>query len=104
MNRNEMERMMQALWRRGADPAPFVPAPSMEAWQADVMRTVRLAADSAAHVESALWPVLLRAATLLLLVTLLGWTMVWRAWPSVAETAAVVPAWDRVELVPTDVF
>lgn len=107
MNRNEMERTMKALWRSGAGPAPFAPVPSMEAWQADVMRSVRLAADRTARAEAELWPALLRAATLLLLVTLLGWTAVWRAFPPAAEQTGAqtaAPAWERVEIVPTDAF
>ena len=87
-----VERVEQALWRAGAQAGAPPFATPVEAWQAGVMRAIRLAADRDGREADFSWLVLQRAATLLVLTAALSWLLVWQITPA-TETVLAQEAW-----------
>ncbi|MCX6997528.1 MAG: hypothetical protein NTV49_10690 [Kiritimatiellaeota bacterium] len=87
-----VDQVEQALWRAGARSSAPAFATPVEAWQAGVMRAIRLAADRGGLDVDFSWLALQRAAALLVLTAALSWLLVWQITPA-TETLLAQEAW-----------
>jgi hypothetical protein len=88
----KLDRVEQVLWQASPPAAPPATQP-VEVWQANVMRSVRLAASGP---EAALfdlsWLRLQRAAVAAVVVAAVGWLTVW-IWAPVRDSDLAKAAW-----------
>ena len=94
-NGKRLDRLEQALWRASArgDVLPDS-LPSLEAWQAGVLRAIRLTADRTVAEAEFSWLALQRATVGLVLAAVLSGLLVWHITPA-TETDLAQETWQN---------
>jgi hypothetical protein len=91
VNKTKLDRAEQALWQV---PPPAAPQTAVEVWQANLMRTLRLATTESAPLLDLSWLALQRAAVTAVIVATLGWCAAW-IWSPVFDHDLAELAWTQ---------
>ncbi len=89
-----LDRLEQALWQARPAAPPTQTAQPVEVWQANVMRSVRLAAPESESLFDLPWLALRRAAVAAVVIAGVGWLAV-AVWAPVRDSDLAQAAWTQ---------
>ena len=87
-----LDQLERALWQ--APPSPSVNLPPIEVWQANVMRSVRLAQPQIVSLLDLPWLIMQRAAVAAVVVAALGWLAA-QVWMPIHDSDLAQAAWTQ---------